>query len=617
MLRLLVVLLIAVPALARSLQWRAVDVEAHLQRDGSLRVRERQQLVFDGDWNGGERQFYTRPRQRLELHGIQRIENGRGLALERGDTNAVDHYDLVKSSLVRWRSRLPSDPPFANRELTYVLDYTWHNVLAPVGTDGKRFRLDHDFGLPLRTGNIDRATLRLDFDPVWNMPPVAETRVDVVPRDGMLVERVLYYAGESWPGDLERPAPWWLGLAALLLYAAGATILIRRFIAEERATGRFEPLPARFDPELTRWKPELAGAIWDAGVGPPEVAATLARMAQEKKVTTRAEGSVLHMHLDVPRESLESYERLLVDKLFFDGDETSTERVKTHYQSTGFNPTAVVRPRIEWELSQIPGWTATVRRVNPVVHALLLPACALGLLVAALFGHSDDLGFAMTTGFFGVIFGGLASVVAWRNSRAIADLRPAFAGPALLLLVPLLIYMTGAVQAQKTGFGIPILFMIPIWFLAILHLVLQLLKIRDPREIIAFRRRIAGARRFFMHELQKPQPDLRDEWFPYVLAFGLGEHVDQWFRAFGGAAAGAGSFASSSSFSSSSSSASSSSSSSAWTGGGGSFGGAGATGSWAMTAATFASGVSAPSSSGGGSGGGGGGSSGGGGGGGW
>jgi hypothetical protein len=617
MLRLLIILLLALPALAKSLEWRAVDVQAHLQRDGSLRVRETQQLVFDGDWNGGERDFNVRRQQSLELHGIKRIEDGREIALEYGDLSAVDQYQLVKGSLYRWRSRLPADPPFANRELTYVLDYTWHNVLEPVGSDGKHFRIDHDFGLPWRTGSIGRQTLRLDFDPVWNMPPIAETRTDVQPGDGLPVERTLFYSGEVWPADLEQPVPWWLGWAGLLLYAAGAAFLVRRFIREERTTGRFGPLPARFDEALLQWKPEIVGAIWDKRVGPAEVAATLARMAQEKKLTTRAEGNVLSMHLEVPRETLEGYERLLVDKLFFDGDDTSTERVKTHYKSTGFNPSAVIRPRIEWELEQIPGWTTKVRRANPLVHALLLPACALGLLVAGIVGHADDLGFAAGSGFHGVILGGIAAIVAWRNSRAIADMRAGFVVTGLLVLLPVLIYASGAVQAHRMGFGAPVLFMIPVWLLTILNLVLDMLKIRDSREILAFRRLVAGARQFFLQELQKPQPDLRDEWFPYVLGFGLGAHVDQWFRAFGGASSShSGSFstASSSSFSSSSSS-----SSPGWTGGGGAFGGAGATGTWGLAAAAFASGVAAPSShgSGGGGGGGGGSSSGGGGGGGW
>ena len=55
--RFLLVLLAAMPLYAKSLYWRSVDVHARLDRDGNLHVTERQQIVFDGDWNGGERDF--------------------------------------------------------------------------------------------------------------------------------------------------------------------------------------------------------------------------------------------------------------------------------------------------------------------------------------------------------------------------------------------------------------------------------------------------------------------------------------------------------------------------------------------------------------------------------
>ena len=54
------------------------------------------------------------------------------------------------------------------------------------------------------------------------------------------------------------------------------------------------------------------------------------------------------------------------------------------------------------------------------------------------------------------------------------------------------------------------------------------------------RERLAAARRFFRDELQKEAPQLRDAWFPYVIAFGLGRETDKWFRAFGGASVAAG-----------------------------------------------------------------------------
>ena len=103
-----------------------------------------------------------------------------------------------------------------------------------------------------------------------------------------------------------------------------------------------------------------------------------------------------------------------------------------------------------------------------------------------------------------------------------------------------------------------------------------------------------------------------------LLAFGLGPHIDRWFRSF---AAPDAVRASHPGVIAAAAATGSSGGSSGWSGGGpqfggGSWGGGGAGGSWSVAAAGLAAGVSAPSSSGSG-GGGGGGSSGGGGGGGW
>ena len=44
--------------------------------------------------------------------------------------------------------------------------------------------------------------------------------------------------------------------------------------------------------------------------------------------------------------------------------------------------------------------------------------------------------------------------------------------------------------------------------------------------------------RIFAKELRRPEPRLKDEWFPYVVAFGLTSDADRWFRAHGAAAGG-------------------------------------------------------------------------------
>ena len=44
-------------AQSRTLRWARLAVTAHLDADGRLHVQERHSIVFDGDWNGGERIF--------------------------------------------------------------------------------------------------------------------------------------------------------------------------------------------------------------------------------------------------------------------------------------------------------------------------------------------------------------------------------------------------------------------------------------------------------------------------------------------------------------------------------------------------------------------------------
>src|SRR5262245_66581654 len=61
-------------AAERELHWDALDVDAHLDAAGVLDVTERHTMVFTGDWNGGERVFNIRGRQKLELIDLQRLD---------------------------------------------------------------------------------------------------------------------------------------------------------------------------------------------------------------------------------------------------------------------------------------------------------------------------------------------------------------------------------------------------------------------------------------------------------------------------------------------------------------------------------------------------------------
>ena len=93
-------LIVASPAAAqRSLHWSDMRVDARLAEDGTLRVVETQTIVFTGDWNGGERIFSIRPRQRLQFEGMRRIDStGQAHVMrEGGESLAVDEFRFADS----------------------------------------------------------------------------------------------------------------------------------------------------------------------------------------------------------------------------------------------------------------------------------------------------------------------------------------------------------------------------------------------------------------------------------------------------------------------------------------------------------------------------------------
>ncbi|HVG08907.1 MAG TPA: DUF2207 domain-containing protein [Thermoanaerobaculia bacterium] len=628
-------LALALPAAAqdRTLVWDEIAVTARLDAAGKLHVRERQAILFDGDWNGGERSFLQRVNQDLDLQRIARVDaNGREIPLVEGDTESVDHYDW-SGSTVRWRSRLPSDPPFDQTRITYVLDYTLSGILI---RDGDVYRFDHNFGLPDVEYPIRHFVLDLELDPAWQplaaVPAHLEER-DLPPGSDVLVTSDLRHKGGAAspkPGLSIVPILWRrAAFAAALLAMLALYVLFRQ--AEARR-GRFEPLPGPRDwdeawlrENVLDLRPEEVGALWDRQTGAPEVAAVLARMVAEGKLESWVtpgfnffgiafSPGVLHLRLKVQRFQIAGYELKLVDKLFLGADETDTKRVRQHYKSTGFDPSKVIADDLESRLGQRLGAVLPPSRRRTQI--LWLAALALFALDAI----RHPLSTAILAGImaFGLIFpwiGGGIAAHSWRNRTERLDLG------SLWFLVPgLLVFLWCAFLVfnrewlgWNTGLvpGLPGVLALALVPLAVWSSLLNNARSRESDEGIRKRRLLGAGRRLLRRELKSAHPRLHDEWLPYLLAFGLGGEMDRWFRAFGGASRDGSTFTSTSTGGSFGSSGSS-----GWSGGGGQFGGAGAMASWSMAAAGMASGVSAPSSSSSG-GGGGGGSSGGGGGGGW
>jgi uncharacterized membrane protein YgcG len=597
----------------KSLFWRRMDVAAKLDAQGVLHVAERQAIVFTGDWNGGERRFRVAPGQKLRLTGISRQdETGQMSPLSQGSLSDVDHYAFTDPTTLRWRSRLPSDPPFEGTEILYELDYELSGILLD---EGGTYVLDHDFAFPDRSGRIEAFTLDLTLDPAWKSRTPVPSRLErgpLAPGAGVVVRLDLDHSGGVRPAAVVTGRA---GAAArsFLIPRGGPRSGRRLHLRESGPAAAPLPTPGGstrvVEKKISR--PPGGRSAWDETIGAPEVAGVLARLAEEKKIESYAEGKKLTMRLSVPLSELEGYEKKLLEALFFDGrKETDTDAIRAHYRSKGFDPSSKIKEDLEKRLSIHADFGDRSPRPSrwPTLVLTLLAAAAMALAKVGGVDGGAIIGVAMV---YGGLWGIALIPASFWQKRMHNFLLPALG----FLWLPAWILYTSARGIGSFSQTAP-LFLVGLLLLklASVNNLFNVAKTRNGPHRIARRKMLIAAKEFFAQELKSPQPRLEDRWFPYIVAFGLSSGVERWFRAYGAEQAAV----ASRTVGTTSSGGSQASPSGGWTGGGGSFGGAGASASWAAAAGTLAAGVSAPSSGGsGGGGGGGGGSSGGGGGGGW
>src|SRR6202035_3948153 len=232
---------------------------------------------------------------------------------------------------------------------------------------------------------------------------------------------------------------------------------------------------------------------------------------------------------------------------FFAGrEETATELVRKHYRRSGFDPAALIEPGIKGRLHKHPGLAGQTRapsRLRTLV--LLLAGFALLALEVA---RSWDQGLVLRALQFVCVpffyVPGLLAAVAWRKRTEHLNLA------SLTFLLPgLAIAGAGAFLACFDDWFRGVSFFIQsgpagnlalaVFPLAAFSSLLNNACSRETPATIRKRQLLLLARRHLARELESRQPALRDEWFPYLLAFGLERDVDRWFHAFGTAAGGA------------------------------------------------------------------------------
>lgn len=601
-------------AQVRELSWPEFAVEAELDSAGRLHVRERQTMRFHGDWNGGERRFDVRFGQRFTFHRLLRVDSltGAEVELREDDMDEIDEYGWVDGNTLRWRGRLPEDPPFNQTVVTYILEYSYANILV---ADGDGYRLDHEFAFRDREGDIEDFTLALTIDPAWQRPSTftGQWRDGPFPRGiAFVVDIPVTYMGAGSPSGVRKSAISAVRLALGAALLLGVGVLTGRLIVRERRLGKFESLvpsdqvdEAWLREHVLALPAEVAGAAWDESIGSAEVAATLARMVAEKKLKSEVETKkiwfftqhVLHLELLVSRSRLVEHERALVDALFMgSATRTSTDAVRKRYETTGFDPVSCIRSPLNAALLSLPG-VDTTRTAAPSKWPTL-SLLAIGAALIAWGGVRDSASglIALAAAAACLPIHGIARgmAVLWRRRVTNAYVR------MLDFLLPMLLIIGGVLWLLYTGawqLGALPLAGLVVLVLAFYNSVTNAARSQRSPSYIAFRRRLAAGREYFRRELRKPDPQLKQEWYPHMLAFGLGSHVDRWFKSFGAAASA--SHATHRMSSTGGGSMESSGSGSSWSGfgGGGAFAGAGATVAFSSALSGMSSGVSAPSSS--------------------
>lgn len=626
------------PGQDRTLDWPEVTVTAHLDADGRLVVRERQVMRFTGDWNGGERRFDVPFGQRFALDSLVRIDSATGarLRLVAGDLGRVDGFDWTDGRTLRWRSRLPEDAPFDRTERTYEIFFTYEAILQP--QDDGRYVLDHDFAFADRDGVFERFTLDLTIDPAWR-PTVDFTghyeATPLAPWTGFVVTVPLQRVAAGRPAAVRFGAEPGVRRGLLGVLVAGLVAIIALLMRREARLGRFAPLtplaeltPDWLERELFAHLPEVVGAAWDESTSAPEVAATLARLVQEGKLSSRVETSrvlvfrkhVLHLTLVTNRDRLRPHERALIDALFEAHEKTTnTDRVRERYRSTGFDPAKTIRAGVASLVESMATEPSTAAGAPSRYPTAVLLVAAVALLVAGAVRDPADLAVAAPAigASLPLLLIGRLGAIAWQRR---VDRLPVAALGFVLPLVAMAVLLGRLLLVEnRWRTDALVLAGLTCWVLALANSIANSARSRQTPARIALRKRLASARAFFGAELATPEPRLEDAWYPYLLAFGLGPHVDRWFASFGAASSSAASMRTASVGGSSGSGGGGGGFSGFGGGGGFSGGGGGASFGAAFGAAVggMAASVPAPSSSSSGGGGGGGGSSGGGGGGGW
>ena len=521
-----------VMAQERTVHWDRLDVEARLDRQGTLHVAETQVMRFWGVANGGERTIRLAGRQSLAVDGVD-VDRGAGWTALRKDRSLddVDDYAVVGRSTIRWRSRLPSAAPFNNTVLRYRLRYRLSKILVAT-PDG--YLLDHDVAFADREGPITQVAVRLRVDPEWRMdagPELRQAGGPLAPGTGFVVTVPLRFEGAGAP---EAFAGWRtldirLSAAGLLLFLAGAVAWLA--VREHRA-GRFAPLETAVDDawleaHVLAHPAEVVGAAWDGSVGTPEVVALIARLIRDGVIAPVEGADSLRLVAD--RGQLTGYARDLVEGLFFDGrTETSVAAVATHYRETGFRPASIIRRDLEAAVADlVPGVPPRELRAESF-GLFAVGGLTLGVAWYRGDGPPCSMLAMLALGLVALVVAVIAGDTFRADPAAGAGAMWRRLTPAALIAGAATAYLWFYAGSGRVDVSAAAVIGFALVSASFVNTAVNALKSRQHARALAFRKTLTAAREYFKAQLRLAEPALRDDWYPWVLAFGLRDDAEAW-----------------------------------------------------------------------------------------
>jgi hypothetical protein len=556
-------------------EWTLIDVTTRIANDARVTVVETHHIVLETTGRNTFRTFGLGADQAIRLTAITRIgSDGEPHPLKAVETVAgPDEYRYYDRGHVYF-----SIPPLGERvTVQYRFEYELVGAVAPawaiaagpgsrasdeqeffwpwervghVVADWRRawpalrtrYRFDHDVLLPSREGpgyTFRQIDYRLEYDTAWR--DIAPTEdVGAATHGAYRTHKVFDYLGPGLPAQATT-APAFMRLASLAALPIAGTFGFLLMVAAARLR-RGPPIDRTFvDTRILTLAPEEI-AYWFEGKG-PVVADVLARLAGEAAISIQADPPAGHSFEEADEDApvslrmrrvaadagLTAFERDILDDLFGDAREWTTESHRQRHAGQDYDPDAAVERRLKDAGQGKGGATPGAAKAGSAkAGGTRWSPARVGLMLVFVFG--------------------LANV--FRHAGPLIDAMPILGIWAFFMLTVVNGWPAGWWYPGRPVRGL----LVPLVVLFLMQVAVLLIPNRPlPAEgwaasaiavlagyfLILVRSRISGGRggvvadllqmrAYADAELRRARPQLDDRWIPRLRGLGLGPAIDAW-----------------------------------------------------------------------------------------